>query len=76
MAVKAYVLLETEAALTQEAVEEVRRVGGVKTAESVTGPYDIIVTVEVATIDDIASVLRQIRSASGITKTTTLIRLR
>ena len=76
MAVKAYVLLETEAALTQEAVEEVRRVEGVKTAESVTGPYDIIVTVEVATIDDIASVLRQIRSASGITKTTTLIRLR
>lgn len=76
MAVKAYVLLETEAVLTQEAVEEVRRVAGVKTAESVTGPYDIIVTAEVATIDDIASVLRQIRSASGITKTTTLIRLR
>lgn len=76
MAVKAYVLLETEAALTQEAVEEVRRVEGVKTAESVTGPYDIVVTVEVATIDDIASVLRQIRSASGINKTTTLIRLR
>ena len=76
MAVKAYVLLETEPALTQEAVEEVRRVEGVKTAESVTGPYDIIVTIEVATIDDIASVLRQIRSASGINKTTTLIRLR
>jgi len=76
MVVKAYVLLETEPALTQEAVEEVRRVEGVKTAESVTGPYDIIVTIEVATIDDIASVLRQIRSASGINKTTTLIRLR
>ena len=76
MVVKAYVLLETEPTLTQEAVEEVRRVEGVKTAESVTGPYDIIVTVEVATIDDIASVLRQIRSASGINKTTTLIRLR
>jgi len=76
MAVKAYVLLETETTLTQEAVEEVRRVEGVKTAESVTGPYDIIVTIEVATIDDIASVLRQIRSASGINKTTTLIRLR
>jgi len=76
MVVKAYVLLETETTLTQEAVEEVRRVEGVKTAESVTGPYDIIATVEVATIDDIASVLRQIRSASGINKTTTLIRLR
>ena len=76
MVVKAYVLLETETTLTQEAVEEVRRVEGVKTAESVTGPYDIIVTIEVATIDDIASVLRQIRSASGINKTTTLIRLR
>lgn len=75
MATKAYVLVETEAALTQEAVEEVRRVQGVKAAESVTGPYDIVVTVEVDTIDTMASVLRQIRSASGVTKTVTLMRL-
>jgi len=75
MITKAYVLVETEAALTQEAVEEVRRVEGVKAAESVTGPYDIVVTVEVATIDTMALVLRQIRSASGVTKTITLLRL-
>ena len=75
MVTKAYVLVETEAALTQEAVEEVRRVEGVKAAESVTGPYDIVVTVEVATIDTMALVLRQIRSASGVTKTITLLRL-
>lgn len=75
MITKAYVLVETEAALTQEAVEEVRRVQGVKAAESVTGPYDIVVTVEVDTVDTMALVLRQIRSASGVTKTITLMRL-
>lgn len=75
MVTKAYVLVETEAALTQEAVEEVRRVQGVKAAESVTGPYDIVVTVEVDKIDTMALVLRQIRSASGVTKTITLLRL-
>lgn len=75
MVTKAYVLVETEAALTQEAVEEVRRVQGVKAAESVTGPYDIVVTVEVATIETMALALRQIRSASGVTKTITLLRL-
>jgi uncharacterized protein with GYD domain len=75
MVTKAYVLVETEAALTQEAVEEVRRIQGVKAAESVTGPYDIVVTVEVDKIDTMALVLRQIRSASGVTKTITLLKL-
>ena len=75
MAAKAYVLVETEAALTQETVEEVRRVQGVKVAESVIGPYDIVVTVEVDTIDTMPSVLRQIRSASGVNKTVTLLKL-
>ena len=76
MVIKAYALLETEAAITQESVEEVRRVAGVKAAESVTGPFDVVVTIEVNTIEDMASVLRQIRSASGVTKTTTLIKLK
>ncbi len=76
MVIKAYALLETEAAITQESVEEVRRVEGVKAAEPVTGPFDVVVTIEVNTIEDMASVLRQIRSASGVTKTTTLIKLK
>lgn len=76
MAVKAYVLIETEAALTQESVAEVRRVAGVTSVESVIGPCDIVVAIEADTMEGMTSVLRQIRSASGVNKTTTLIRLK
>lgn len=76
MDVKAYMLLETEVGMVDEVVEEVRRVEGVKSTDAVTGPYDVVVEVEVATIDDIAAVIKKIHSASGITKTTTLIRLK
>lgn len=75
MAIRAYVLMETDTAITQETVAEVRRIEGVKVADSVTGPYDIVLTAEVDTIDKMALLLRQIRSASGVNKTTTLIRL-
>ena len=76
MDIKAYVLLDTEVGMAEELVEEVRRVEGVKAADAVTGPYDVVVNVEVATLDDLAAVIRKIHSASGINKTTTLIRLK
>jgi len=76
MNVKAYMLLETEVGMADEVVEEVRRVDGVKSADPVTGPYDVVANVEVATIDDIATVIKNIHSAAGITKTTTLIKLK
>ena len=75
MTIRAYVLMETDTAITQETVAEVRRIEGVKVVDSVTGPYDIVLTAEVDTIDKMALLLRQIRSASGVNKTTTLIRL-
>ncbi len=75
MAIKAYILVETEASITPEIISEIREVEGVKEADSVSGPYDIVITVQVNTIDDITPLLRLIRSTPGISKTTTLIKL-
>ena len=46
MAVRAYVLIETEVGKTREVIEAIRRLEGVVSVDSVTGPYDAIATIE------------------------------
>jgi len=50
---KAFVLIETAVGKNKEAVNELRQLQGVKSADKVTGPYDVIATIEVETLDDI-----------------------
>jgi len=73
MAVKAYVLIEVEVGETGQVVEAVQKLGGVKSADSVTGPYDVVATVEVADLDAVGGVVKQIHYVPGICKTTTCI---
>ena len=73
MAVKAYVLIEVEVGKAGEVVEAVQKLGGVKSADSVTGPYDVVAAIEVADLDAVGGLVKQLHSISGICKTTTLI---
>jgi DNA-binding Lrp family transcriptional regulator len=73
MAVKAFILIEAEVGKTGEIVDAAQKVGGVKSADSVAGPYDIVAMVEVADLDALGSLVRQVHSISGVCKTTTLI---
>jgi len=73
MAVKAYVLIEAEVGKTGELLEAVRKLAGVRSADSVTGPYDVVAVVEVADLDATGSVVKQIHSVPGICKTTTCV---
>ncbi|TET16488.1 MAG: hypothetical protein E3J81_03075 [Dehalococcoidia bacterium] len=54
MAMKAYVLIEAEVGKTSEVIQAVQKVEGVKSADSVAGPYDIVATIEVADLDALA----------------------
>jgi hypothetical protein len=45
MAATAYILINTEVGKGGDVAKALRRVEGVKTADSVTGPYDAIATV-------------------------------
>ena len=51
MAVKAYVLIDTEVGKAGDAAQDLQRVEGVKSADVVTGGYDVVATVEVANLD-------------------------
>ena len=46
MATKAYVLIETAVGKTREVVAYLKQLPGVRSADVVTGPYDIIAIVE------------------------------
>lgn len=76
MAVKAYVLIETEVGKTGEVAQGVQKVEGVRSADSVAGSFDVVATIEVADLDTLGALVKQLHSVPGICKTTTLVALK
>lgn len=73
MPVSAYILIQTEVGKAASVAEEVRRLPGVVAADDVTGPYDVVVRIEAASIDDLGKVVvGRVQMLDGITKTTTM----
>ena len=73
MAVSAYILIQTEVGKAASEATEVREIPGVIAADDVTGPYDVVVRVEAASMDDLGRlVVSRVQMLSGITKTTTM----
>lgn len=73
MAVKAYVLIEADVGKAGAVVSAVRKLEGVKSADSVTGSFDVIAVIAVADLDGVGSVVKQIHAVGGVGKTTTCI---
>jgi len=72
MSVQAYVLVQTEVGKAAEVAAAITDVAGVTQADDVTGPYDVIVHVEGASVDELGSlVVSQIQQIPGITRTLT-----
>jgi DNA-binding Lrp family transcriptional regulator len=72
MSVHAYVLVQTEVGATVGVRSAIAAIPGVVSAEDVTGPYDIIVRVEAAGMDELGrEVLSAIQQVGGITRTLT-----
>ena len=53
MTARAYILIETAVGKTKEVVTKIKQLEGVKSVDPVTGPYDIITTVEAENLNDI-----------------------
>jgi len=71
---KAFVLIETEAGKTSEVVTTLRQTEGVKTADSVTGPYDVIAVVEGERLDEIGNIVTEkIQRVPGVTRIITCL---
>ncbi|MFN2556510.1 MAG: Lrp/AsnC ligand binding domain-containing protein [Nitriliruptorales bacterium] len=72
MAVRAYVLIQTEVGMAARVAAEVARLEGVISAADVTGPYDVIVQAEADSLDDLGKmVVSRLHLTNGITRTLT-----
>jgi DNA-binding Lrp family transcriptional regulator len=72
LAVSAYILIQTEVGKAHQVASEVRQIDGVVSAEDVTGPYDVIVRSEAASVDDLGKmVVSRVQLIDGITRTLT-----
>ena len=72
MAIKAYVLIQTEVGKSAHVSTEVARLEGVISAVDVTGPYEVIVQVETDSLDDLGKlVVSRMQLTDGVTRTLT-----
>ena len=71
---KAFVLIETVVGRTKEVDAGLRRVEGVKSVDTVTGPYDVIATIEAESLNEIGDIVTQrIHPVAGISRTVTCL---
>jgi DNA-binding Lrp family transcriptional regulator len=76
MPVKAYVLVVTDPGKTRRVKQAMTDVPGIIEMHEVMGPYDIVVEIQVANLQEIPPILgEKIRSIEGIESTTSLVTL-
>ncbi len=76
MNAKAFVLIETAVGRNKEVAAAIHKIKGVKSVDVVTGPYDIIVVIEVPTLNDVDDVVTgKIHLIPGISRTVTCLAL-
>jgi len=74
VATRAYVLVETEVGKTKAVVEAIRGLEGVTLVDVVTGPYDVIATIEGKTLSEIGDIVTsKIHPILGILRTVTCL---
>jgi len=74
MAAKAFVLIETAVGKNKDVMAAVRQLEGVKSVDTVTGPYDIIAIVERESLNDVGDLVTgKIHPIAGISRTVTCL---
>ena len=74
MAATAFVLIETAVGKTKEVVSTLSKMKGVKSVNTVTGPYDIITLIEAENLNDIGDLITgKIHDVEGISRTVTCL---
>jgi DNA-binding Lrp family transcriptional regulator len=74
---KAFVLIETAIGKTKEVTTSIEKLAGVKSVDTVTGPYDIIAIVEGENLNDVGDLVTgKIHPIAGISRTVTCLALK
>lgn len=72
MTVSAYILVMTEVGAASDVAHAAKEVDGVVVVDAVTGPYDVLIKVEAANMDDLGKkVVSDLSKITGITRTLT-----
>ena len=70
--VEAYVLIQAEVGRAADVADAVGKIPGVRFADVVTGPYDVVVRAEAAEIDGLGKlIVAKVQAVVGITRTLT-----
>ncbi|MDP9300666.1 MAG: Lrp/AsnC ligand binding domain-containing protein [Actinomycetota bacterium] len=70
--ITAYVLIQAEVGSSADVGAKIARIEGVKSADVVTGPYDVIAVVGAASMDELGKlVVAKIQVVDGVTRTLT-----
>ena len=70
--VEAYVLIQAAVGRSAEVADAVRKIPGVRFADVVTGPYDVVVRADAADIDGLGElIVATMQAVVGVTRTLT-----
>jgi DNA-binding Lrp family transcriptional regulator len=72
MAIRAYILIQTEVGKAAAVATAIRDIPGVQSADDVTGPYDVIALAETDTVEELGRiVVTRIQMLDGVARTLT-----
>ncbi len=72
MAIAAYIFIETTQGKARSIAREIAQIPGVRTAHSVTGPYDVITYVQADSINVLGDfIVTKIQATPGVLRTLT-----
>ncbi len=71
--VSVYVLIRADGDKVWETVTGVKEIDGVTRAEVVTGPYDVIMTAELPSVEGLRHLMRSVHDVEGVERTETCI---
>jgi DNA-binding Lrp family transcriptional regulator len=70
--VTAYILIQTEVGKAAQVAKDIVDITGVLQAQTVAGPYDVIVRAEARNLDELGQlVVARVQAVNGITRTLT-----
>ena len=71
--INAYILINMKPGNSDNAIKEIRKIDNIKKISIVTGEFDIVIRVEVKTLDKLLKVTDKIQMITGVNKTTTQV---
>ncbi len=71
--ITAYILINLQPGNSDKAIKEMRKIENIRKISIVTGEYDIVVRVEIKTLEKLLKITDKIQMIKGVNKTTTQV---